>query len=228
MKNLETWDFNFFKQEGASQHQRSKLISFSPDQTGGHKPDQTNFFLSSLCRRQHFFLFDFFLVYQLERGGLGSILIRNHPSWLFFIYFYLNKWYIHILFRFYSSFLFCIFFIWCWFNPVLVRSLCCPVLVRCLFLFRFAGLFRFQLSADSMTLTSSTSQIRFHDYSEHLKFVTSIVGFVLNIRPFYATNSDVVSLFADSSLLVFSEIDFVMILIDVFPLNLNKWILLFQ
>jgi hypothetical protein len=73
-----------------------------------------------------------------------------------------------------------------------------------------------------MTLASSTSQIKIHDYSGHLKFVTSIVDFVLDIMPFYAINSDVVSLFADSSLLVFSEIEFVMILIDVFPTNLNE------
>jgi hypothetical protein len=66
-----------------------------------------------------------------------------------------------------------------------------------------------------MTLASSTSQIRIHDYSGHLKFVTLIVGFVLNIRPYYAINSNVVSLFADWSLLVFSEIEFEMILIDV-------------
>jgi hypothetical protein len=31
-----------------------------------------------------------------------------------------------------------------------------------------------------------------------------------------------VSLFADSSLLVFSEIEFVIVLIDVFPINLNE------
>jgi hypothetical protein len=45
--------------------------------------------------------------------------------------------------------------------------------------------------------------------------------------PFYAINSDAVSLFADSSLLVVSEIEYVIISIDVFPMNLNEWILLF-
>jgi hypothetical protein len=37
-----------------------------------------------------------------------------------------------------------------------------------------------------------------HDYSGHLNFVISIVGFVLDIRSFYAINSEAVSLFADS------------------------------
>jgi hypothetical protein len=125
------------------------------------------------------------------------------------------------------------FFICCCVNPVLVRSFCfvCPILVRCLsrlgtvfvFLFRFAGLFQSNFSADSMTLASSTLQIRMHDYSRHLKFVISIVGFVIDIRPFYAINSDDVSLFAYSSLLVISEIEYIIILIDVFLMNLNEY-----
>jgi general stress protein CsbA len=43
------------------------------------------------------------------------------------------------------------------------------------------------------------------------------------MHKFYVINLDVVSLFADSSLLVFSEIEYVMISIDVFPMNLNEW-----
>jgi hypothetical protein len=50
-----------------------------------------------------------------------------------------------------------------------------------------------------------------HGYSRHLKFVKSIVGFIINIKPFYTINSDTVNLFADSSLLVFSEVEYVMI-----------------
>jgi hypothetical protein len=50
-------------------------------------------------------------------------------------------------------------------------------------------------------------------YSGHLYFVISIVG--LKIKSFYAINSDVVSLFADSSFLVFSDFEYVMILIDL-------------
>jgi hypothetical protein len=61
-----------------------------------------------------------------------------------------------------------------------------------------------------------------HSYFRHLKFVKSIVGFVIDIEPFYAINSDAVSLFVDSFLLVFSEVEHVMILIDVFPMNLNE------
>jgi hypothetical protein len=40
--------------------------------------------------------------------------------------------------------------------------------------------------------------------------------------PFCVVNSDVVSLFAYSSLLVFIEIEFVIILIDVFLIKLNE------
>jgi hypothetical protein len=43
------------------------------------------------------------------------------------------------------------------------------------------------------------------------------------MHKFYAINLDVVSLFADSSLVVFSKIEYVMISIDVFPMNLNEW-----
>jgi hypothetical protein len=80
--------------------------------------------------------------------------------------------------------------------------------------FVFVQICRFvsiKFSADSMKLASSTLQIRIHDYSGHLKIVISIVGFVIDIMPFYAINSDAASLFADSSLLVFSEIEYVMI-----------------
>jgi hypothetical protein len=52
---------------------------------------------------------------------------------------------------------------------------------------------------------------------------------IFDILEFYTfketiNNSDLVSLFADSSLLVFSEIEYVMISIDVFPINLNEWV----
>jgi hypothetical protein len=42
-----------------------------------------------------------------------------------------------------------------------------------------------------------------------LNFVISIVDFAIDIRSFYTINSDVVSLFADLSLLVLSEIGYV-------------------
>jgi hypothetical protein len=83
------------------------------------------------------------------------------------------------------------------------------VLVRCLFCSNLQICF----DPDSMTLTSSTLQIRGLDYFRHLYFVISIVG--LKIKPFYVINSDAVSLFADSSFLVFSNFEYVMILIDI-------------
>jgi hypothetical protein len=73
-----------------------------------------------------------------------------------------------------------------------------------------------------MTLAWSMLQIRMHDYFRHLNYVISIVGFVLDIRPFYVINSDVVSLFADSFLLVFSQIEYVLISIDVLSINMNE------
>jgi hypothetical protein len=68
-----------------------------------------------------------------------------------------------------------------------------------------------------MTIAPSTLQIRNHDYSIHLNILKSIVVIVtfVDIKPFYAINSDVVSLFADSFFLVFSGFEYVMILIDV-------------
>jgi hypothetical protein len=73
-----------------------------------------------------------------------------------------------------------------------------------------------------MTLASSTLQIRMHDYSRHLNFVISTVSFVIDIIPFYVINLDAASLFADSFLLIFSEIEYVMIPIDVFSIKLNE------
>jgi hypothetical protein len=62
--------------------------------------------------------------------------------------------------------------------------------------------------------------------TENLKKEKKIQG-IFDILEFYTfketiNNSDLVSLFADSSLLVFSEIEYVMISIDVFPMNLNE------
>jgi hypothetical protein len=73
-----------------------------------------------------------------------------------------------------------------------------------------------------MILLSSTLQIWMHDYSGHINFFLSIVGFVIDTRPCYAINSDVMSLFADSSLLIFSELEYVIISIDVPYTNLNE------
>jgi hypothetical protein len=61
----------------------------------------------------------------------------------------------------------------------------------------------------------------------NLNFLKSIVGIVtfIDIKPFYAINSDVASLFVDSSFLVFSEFKYVIISIDV--LYWFEWIPLF-
>jgi hypothetical protein len=107
-----------------------------------------------------------------------------------------------------------------WF-PILVRCLCWfPVLVRCLF---YSDLRQSKSSANSMTLTLSTLQIRKHDYSGHWNFLKSTVGIVtfVDIKQFYASNSDVVSLFANSSFLVFSEFEYIKVSIDV--LYLFEW-----
>jgi hypothetical protein len=84
-------------------------------------------------------------------------------------------------------------------------------------LFRFADLCRFKSIADSMTIVPSTLQIRKHYYSGHLNILKPIVGIVtfVDIKQFYAINSDVASLFADSSFLVFSGFEYVIISIDV-------------
>jgi hypothetical protein len=52
----------------------------------------------------------------------------------------------------------------------------------------------------------------------YLNFIKSIAGIVafVNIKQFYAINSNVASLFADSYFLDFNEFKYVIILIDVF------------
>jgi hypothetical protein len=60
-----------------------------------------------------------------------------------------------------------------------------------------------------------------------LNFFKSIVGIVtfVHIKPFYAINSDDVSLFAESSFLVFNEFEHVLISIDWFtlPIWMNEY-----
>jgi hypothetical protein len=74
-----------------------------------------------------------------------------------------------------------------------------------------------------MTVVPSTLQIRKHDFSGHLNLLKSIAGIVtfVDIKPFYAINSDVVSLFTDLSFLVFSGFEYVMISIDLIT-DLNE------
>ncbi|RHN59947.1 hypothetical protein MtrunA17_Chr4g0019721 [Medicago truncatula] len=91
------------------------------------------------------------------------------------------------------------------YDATLVRR--CFVRRRCATLFVFLVSFRYLLDSDcqisfdpvqikSMTLESSTLQIRSHVYSRDLNIVIC-VGF--STLPFYAINMDAVSLFTDSS-----------------------------
>ena len=94
-----------------------------------------------------------------------------------------------------------------------VRRLCATLFV---FLVSFRYLFGSdcQISFDpvqiqSMTLASSTLQIRRHAYSGDLNIVIC-VGFCT--LPFYVINMDVVSLFADSSILFLTNLHFIDVL----------------
>ncbi|AES88535.1 transmembrane protein, putative [Medicago truncatula] len=60
-----------------------------------------------------------------------------------------------------------------------------------------------------MTLTSSTLQIRKHDYSGDLNIFICVGICTL---PFYANNMDVVSLFIDSSFLLIANLHYIDVL----------------
>jgi len=51
----------------------------------------------------------------------------------------------------------------------------------------------------TMTLVSSTLQIRRHEYSRNFNIVILVIFVDIGTLPFYAINIDVVSLFTDSS-----------------------------
>ncbi|AES94013.1 transmembrane protein, putative [Medicago truncatula] len=59
----------------------------------------------------------------------------------------------------------------------------------------------------TMTLTSSTLQIRRHEYSGDLNIVILVIFVGICILPFYAINMDVVSLFTYSSFLFLRNLD---------------------
>jgi len=101
---------------------------------------------------------------------------------------------------------------------VLVRR--CFVRRLCATLFVFLVSFRYLFGSDcqmsfdsvqikSMTLESSTLQIRRHRYSGDLNIVIC-VGF--STFPFYAMNMDVVSQFTDSSILFLANFHYISIL----------------
>jgi hypothetical protein len=77
-------------------------------------------------------------------------------------------------------------------------------------------LVRFKFSADSMISESSTLQIRMHDYSGHLNFVISMVGFVIfvDIRPFHAIFLIISLIFYVSLVSIFSIIFLIQLMKD--------------
>ena len=129
---------------------------------------------------------------------------------MFFLLFQLNKWF-HIFFVFFRLFL--------WFRRlwttlfVLISRLCAvcfwfPVLVRCLFDSGWKINFeQVQIRSMTMTLASSTLQIRRHEYSGDLNIVILIIFVGIDTLPFYAINMDVVSLFTNSSFLFLANLD---------------------
>jgi len=59
----------------------------------------------------------------------------------------------------------------------------------------------------TMTLASSTLQIRKHEYFGDLNIVILVIFIGINTMSFYAINVDVVSLFKDSSFLFLTNLD---------------------
>jgi len=59
----------------------------------------------------------------------------------------------------------------------------------------------------TMTLASSTLQIRRHEYSGDINIVILVIFVGIGILPFYAINMDAVSLFTDSSFLFLANLD---------------------
>ena len=151
-----------------------------------------------MSRHQNSSFFPF--IYQI--GVIwGQFLTQNHPSNSFFSFAFIKISDFHIYFIIF----FCDF-------VVLVRR--CVVRHLCAALFVFLALFRYLLGSDcqisldpvqiqSMTLASSTLQIRRHGYSGDLNIVIC-VGICTLL--FYAVNMDVVSLFADSSFLFLANL----------------------
>jgi len=88
-------------------------------------------------------------------------------------------------------------------------------LTRCLFDSGWKISFeQVQIRSKTMTLASSTLQIRRHEYSGDMNIVILVIFVGIITLPFYAINMDVVTLFTDSSLL--------------FLANLNLYCILYQ
>jgi len=83
-----------------------------------------------------------------------------------------------------------------------------PVVVR--FLFDSGWKISFeqvQIRSMTMTLTSSTLQIRRHEYFRNLNIVILVIFVGIGTLPFYAINMDAVSLFTNSSFLFLANLD---------------------
>jgi len=118
-------------------------------------------------------------------------------------------------------------------NHPLTRFLFCDfvVFVRRLFVRRLCAAFVFLVSLryligsmqfQSMTLASSTLQIRRHGYSGDLNIVICVGICTL---PFYAINMDVVSLFTDSSFLFLANLHYTDILYQFEWMNIIYFIM---
>jgi len=59
----------------------------------------------------------------------------------------------------------------------------------------------------TMTLASSTLQIRRHEYSGDINIVILVIFVRIDTLPFYAINMDAVSLFTDSSSLFLANLN---------------------
>jgi len=151
----------------------------------------------------HFFFFS-----SCQRGDLGSILTQKlplrivlsfYPNWISdFTIFY-------VFFRLFCDFVVTLF--------VLISRFCAvcfwfPVLVRCLFDSGWKISFeQVQIRSMTMTLASSTLQIRKHEYFRDLNIVILVIFVGICTLPFYAINMDVVSLFTDSSFLFLANLN---------------------
>jgi len=96
---------------------------------------------------------------------------------------------------------------------VLISRLCAvcfwfPVLVRCLFDSSWKISFeQVQIRSMTMTLPSSTLQIRKHEYLGDLNIVILVIFVGIDTLTFYAINMDVMSLLTDSLFLFLANLD---------------------
>ena len=110
---------------------------------------------------------------------------------------------------------------------VLISRICAvcfwfPVLVQCLFDSGWKINFeQVQIRSMTMTLASSTLQIRRHEYSGDMNIVILFIFVGIGTLPFYAINMDDVSLFSDSSFLFLANLDYIVLM---YTINLNEWI----